>query len=137
MQTFFAMLLTLRAGLVPGPADSAALSIRDAAVQSFRQETLQVARAVVARDVFTGREPVRVIRLTNVVGRTRQQTQGSGWGPPPVVNVIAKEDWRDAMAATLNGNAKLANAVMWVASAPVRLNVNHEKVYLAITIRIP
>jgi hypothetical protein len=136
MQTFLAMLLSLRAGLVPGPTDTAALSIRDAAVLSFRQETLQVARAVVARDVFTGREPTRVVRLTNVISKS-QQTQGSGWGPPPVVNVIAKEDWRDAMAATLNGNAKIANAVMWVASAPVRLNVNHEKVFLAITIRIP
>lgn len=124
------MLLTLRVGLAPSPTDSAVLSIR--------QETLQVAQAVVARDVFAGREPVRISRLSSVTARARQQSQGtSGWGPPPVVNVIAKEDWRDMMAATLNGNAKIANAVMWVASAPVRLKVSQEKVFLAITVRIP
>jgi hypothetical protein len=125
MQSFLAMLLTLRVGLAPSPTDTA--------VASIRAEVLQVAEVVAERDRFVTRSPAQVV---SAFGRTRR-AESTGWGPPEVVNVIEKDDWRDIVADTLNGNQKIANAVMWLAAAPVRLRVSHEKVFLAITVKTP
>jgi hypothetical protein len=125
MQTFFAMLLSLRVGFAPSPADTAVLSIR--------QQTLAAAETVASRDVFVGPELARAPRFGSAL--TRQQPQS--WGMPATVRIIEKDDWRDILVDTLNGNAKLANAVMWVASAPVRLRVSGDRMFVAVSVRIP
>jgi len=124
MQPFLTMLLTLRVGLA---------SPTDTAVASMRAEVLQVAEAIADRDRFVTRFPAQVV---SPFGRIRS-AEPTGWGPPAVVSVIDKEDWRDSVADTLNGNQTLANAVMWLAAAPVRLRVNHEKVFVAISLKTP
>ena len=130
MQSFLAMLLTLRIGLVPSPVDGAILSIRE--------EALAVARDVAARDTFVGREPARFqsLRSATLAPETRPAAQAWG-GPPPIVRVLRKEDWRGMLAHTLNGNQKIANAATWLASAPLRLKINNEKIFLSITVRTP
>lgn len=128
MQCFLAMLLTLRIGLVPSPATGAILSIRE--------ETLAVAQNVAERDTFVARRPVEMqASLAGLVSRAPQAEQG--WGPPPTVHVMKKEEWQNAIAKTLTGNQTIANAATWLASAPLRLKVNRERIFLSIALRMP
>jgi hypothetical protein len=135
MQPFLAMLLTLRIGLVPGPTDGAILSIRD--------QVLHVAMDVAERDTFVAREspPVLSSGMRLLSSGKRQldanAAQLPDWAPPATVQVLRREDIRDMIADTLNGNQTIANAAMWLAAAPVRLRVSHEKIFVAITVRIP
>jgi hypothetical protein len=128
MQPLFTMLLALRVGLVPGPGDGALLSIRE--------EALQVARVVAERDTFVTHQTPRA---TSILSRAQVRIpDGQSWASPPaLVADLQKQAWRDALADALNGNQTIANAAMWLASAPLRLKVSHEKVFVAITVRTP
>jgi hypothetical protein len=134
MQSFLSLLLTLRIGLVPGPADGAVLSIREAA--------LAAANDIAARDAFVTHAPAPILssgmRILSAGKRhvADPRAQGPGWAPPPQT-VLQREDWRDVIADALNGNQTIANAAIWLASAPVRLKVKHEEVFVAITLRTP
>ncbi|HET7754490.1 MAG TPA: hypothetical protein VFK85_11325 [Anaeromyxobacteraceae bacterium] len=123
------MLLTLRIGLVPIPATGAILSIRE--------ETLAVAQNVAERDTFVARRPVEMqASLSGLVSRHPPPQQG--WAPPPTVEIMKQRDeWKSAIAKTLSGNQTIANAATWLASAPLRLRVNRERIFLSIALRMP
>jgi hypothetical protein len=135
MHAFAAMLLTLRIGLVPSPTDGAVLSIRETA--------LQAAQDVAARDTFVAfGAPSRGGALRAAFHRPEAPLAvQEGWAAPALVADVQKEQqrqrWRSAIAETLNGNQKIANAAMWLAAAPLRLKVSPERVFVAITIRTP
>jgi hypothetical protein len=135
MHSFVAMLLSLRIGLVPSPTDGAVLSLRET--------TLQAAHHVVERDTFVAHvTPTRGGALRAAFHRPEAPLAAQeGWAAPALVADVQKEQqrerWRSAIAQTLNGNQKVANAAMWLAAAPLRLKVSPERVFVAITIRTP
>ena len=128
MQPLFTMLFALRIGLVPGPGDGALMSIR--------HEAMQVARVVAERDTFVTHQAPRT---TSMLSRAQVRIpESQSWtSPPALVADLQKQAWRDAIAEALNGNQTIANAAMWIAAAPLRLRVSHEKVFVAITVRTP
>lgn len=136
MNPFLAMLLSIRIGFVP-TASTAALSIRE--------EVLAVAQQVAERDTFVQRQPVRrreglEAGLAGIAAAPEQsdmQAAANPWGPPPKFR-IRKEQVRSVIERTLQGNQTLANAAVWLASAPLRLRVDPpKKVVVGISFQLP
>jgi hypothetical protein len=110
--SFLAMLLTFRLGLGAAPLDGA--------VASLRSESLAVAAHHAAEEA-----PVTVYSA-EVLGSLT----------PPAPRPLTHRDWGRIVGDALQ-NESVANAAMWLASQPFRVNVTGEKFSVSVRVATP